>query len=111
MVLYNAIYLFFDPMYLCFGPIYFDIHFIVGKYEKECKTLIFHAKYKKLINFNFSDLVTRRVEEPFQEVSSKLLRVIKTKECRNEMFVRTIYFLLAQYWTTYLIYLLLISKY
>ena len=63
-----------------------------------------------LIDFNCSDLVTSRVEEPFQEVSSKLLRVIKTKKCRNEMFVRTIYFLLAQNRTIY-IYILLVSKY
>ena len=32
LVLYDTKYLFFVPMYLCFEPIYFDIHFNVRKY-------------------------------------------------------------------------------
>ena len=32
LVLYNTKYSLFGPKYLCYGPIYFDIHFNVGKY-------------------------------------------------------------------------------
>ena len=79
MVLYNAIFFYCLIQCIC----------VLGQY-----ILIFIlmlASIKRNVELR---------EEQFQEVSLKLLRVIKT-----------IYFLLAQYWTMYLIYSLLVSNY
>ena len=35
-------------MYLRSGPVYFDIHFNVDKYEHKCAIMIVYAKYTKL---------------------------------------------------------------
>ena len=56
---------------MCFGPIYFDVHFDLGKYLHKFMIMILYAKFTKLdliyrpTVIEYSDLVTSRVENRF----------------------------------------------